>query len=341
MHSRFRATRWRFTGGLVLLSLTCGAAEARAVDANSAGITTQEANDDSLTSRRQRAEARYNQGVAAYREKRYKDAIDSFLEADSLAPSAALSYNAALAYERLLDSAGALRFYRDFLRRTDEPEEIARVKVRVQELERRLAGRGVQQVSVRSEPAGATIAIDGRAVGVTPWTTELPPGRHRISFSLKGHDEESREFDLPLEHAVDVDVTLHPGKAVASAADGSTAPSGASSPNAERQHRLQPWPWVALGVGGAALVSAGFFELSRRAAERDARGESTQVGYSERFDAMESRKSAARWLGVAGGALLVTSGVLFLLDARNREPAREATVSLERGRYFLSYRSSF
>src|SRR5689334_2986846 len=63
------------------------------------------------------AKARYEQGVEAYKKDRFKDAIDLFLEADHLAPSAPLSFNIARSYEKIGDDAGALRWYRDYLRR--------------------------------------------------------------------------------------------------------------------------------------------------------------------------------------------------------------------------------
>src|SRR5215831_11707527 len=58
----------------------------------------------------------FESGLAAYKKKKYKQAIDYFLEADKLYPSPVLSFNAARAYEDLGDEAGALRFYRSYIR---------------------------------------------------------------------------------------------------------------------------------------------------------------------------------------------------------------------------------
>jgi hypothetical protein len=97
-----------------------------------------------------------------------------------------------------------------------------------------------------------------------------------------------------------------------------------------------------LGAGTAALATSVGFELSRRAAEDDARHASSQTGYADRLDAMDSRQAAARWFGVAGGGLLLASGVLFVLDAHaGREQRTAAAVNIESGRYYVSYRSSF
>ncbi len=43
-------------------------------------------------------------------------------------------------------------------------------------------------VTVTSDPAGATLRVDGKEVGHTPWTDFLPPGSHDFEASLAGHD---------------------------------------------------------------------------------------------------------------------------------------------------------
>jgi tetratricopeptide (TPR) repeat protein len=284
---------------------------------------------------RAHAAERYREGVEAYRAHRYKDAIDAFAEADKLSPSAALSFNSALAYEQLLDVPNALRMYREYLRRSGTREKADQARQRVQELERRLASRGVQQVSIFSEPSGATVSIDGRAMGVTPWTSELPPGPHRLVLSMKAHDDVVENIDVPRDHAIDAAFELEVATPHAR-----PAPAPKSEPVAASGHPLGAWPWVVLGVGGAAVATSIGFELSRRSAESDARNATSQTGYAEHLDAMDSRQAAARWFGAAGGGLLLASGVLFLLDARGSHETG-ATVNVASDRCFLTYRSSF
>lgn len=308
------------------LSQPCGAEElARAL--GPAGPTTASDAD------RAHAAERYRDGVEAYKEHRYKDAIDAFAEADALSPSAALSFNAALAYEQLLDTANALRMYREYLRRSGTRDKAAQASARVQDLERRLAARGIQQLSIFSEPAGATVTLDGRAVGVTPWTSELAPGRHHLVLSMKAHEDLSQEIDLPSDHAIDVALELR----VAKPRPVAPAPATAAKPH----HPLGAWPWVVLGAGTAAVATSVGFELSRRAAEDDARHAESQTSYAHHLDTMDSRQTAARWFGVAGGGLLLASGVLFFLDAHAGRERSTASVNIDSGRYYVSYRSSF
>src|SRR5215207_6200209 len=96
------------------------------------------------------AKVRYAAGVAAYREGHYREAIEHFLEADRLAPSAAFSFNIARAYSQASDVPNALRWYRDYLRRSPDASNTSEVKARVLEYERELAKRGLQQLTIES-----------------------------------------------------------------------------------------------------------------------------------------------------------------------------------------------
>lgn len=281
---------------------------------------------DAAGIQRDEAKARYEQGVIAYKNGRFKDAVDLFLEADRLAPSAPLSFNIARAYEKLGDDAGALRWYRDYLRRAPDAPNAADVTALVRHFEGVLAKKGVQQLTVRSSPEGATVTIDDRPVGVTPWTGELAPGAHRISLSLRGFAETAQDVELPSDRAVDVAVRLVPAPEPAP----STVPAQSSQPSPttssvpaqvpakdqpeQRGSRFGVWPWIGIGVGAAALGGALAFEMSRRSAESEAEREPTQIGYKDKLDTMESRQTTARVLGVVGGAFVVAGGVLLVLD---------------------------
>src|SRR5262249_36376341 len=97
---------------------------------------------------RELARVRYRQGVEAFKESRFRDAIDLFLEADQLAPSAALSFNIAAAYEKIDQPPAALRWYRDYLRRAPDAQDRAQIEGTVAKLEQVLAQGGVQQMTV-------------------------------------------------------------------------------------------------------------------------------------------------------------------------------------------------
>jgi hypothetical protein len=298
---------------------------------------------DPTTPEGKRAEgrARYERGADAYAKGRFTDAIDLFLEADALAPSAALSFNIARAYEKIGDDAATLRWYRDFRRRAPDAKNGPEVDERIHTLEAALAAKGVQQLTVLSSPQGATVIIDEQPVGVTPFTGQFPPGKHRVVTTLKGYADSARDVELPADRAQDLNVPLVPATRVPGAAApetplaSSTSSTGPSSSNQPVDRPTGPrfgiLPWIGLGAGAVALGGAGVFELLRRGAENDAEADKTQVGYKESFDKMRSRQTTARVLGAVGGALAITGGVLLVLDlsARPAKDSQRAALGLD------------
>jgi hypothetical protein len=125
---------------------------------------------------------------------------------------------------------------------------------------------------------------------------------------------------------LDVSVHLEPAPATPAAAavvapDPAAAPQAATEPAKEapapaaQGKKLGVWPWVTLGAGAALLGGSLAFELMRRSAESDAEGESTQIGFKEAIDTMESHETTARILLGVGGAVVLTGGVMLLLDS--------------------------
>jgi hypothetical protein len=293
-------------------------------------------------SKRAEAKTRYEQGVDAYKKNRFKDAIDLFLEADHLAPSAPLSFNIARAYEKIGDDTGSLRWYRDYLRRDPNAKNAADVKKIVGDLQTSLGKKGVQQITVLSSPPGATVAIDGRPVGVTPFTGEFPPGQHQVDFSLRGYSDTQQQVDLSANEARDVMVRLERSNEPAAASPAATpAPVPATSTpspiaqaptySAEPERsgpKFGVWPWVTMGAGAVSLGGSLVFELSRRSAESDAKKEPTQIGYQTKLDAMQSRQTTARILAGVGGVLVLAGGTLLVLDLGSAHGAQKVTVGL-------------
>ncbi len=145
---------------------------------------------------KERARAMFQRGVSAYRDGKYYEAVEIFLATQLVYPDTQLCFNVARAYENLGNTGGALRYYRDYLRQADRPSDGNEVQERVRYLEGQLSLRGVQQFTVLSTPERATVVLDGRPVGITPWTGETYPGKHRLQLTLAGH--------LPLEQVVEV-----------------------------------------------------------------------------------------------------------------------------------------
>jgi tetratricopeptide (TPR) repeat protein len=307
--------------------------------------------DEAATEQRlSEARSKYEAGVKAYERGRYKDAVDWFLAADRLAPSAPLSFNVARAYERLGDDSSALRWYRDYLRRDANAPNAPSVRKIVADLAAALAKKGVQQVTVLSVPAGATVAVDGQPSGVTPCTFDLPPGKHHLFLSYRGYADHAREIELGAAEPVDVSIALdraagadRPAPLPAPVAV-APAPATSAAPGHEAKakgRRFGVWPWVTAGAGAVALGGALTFELMRRSAEDDAESEPTQLGFQSAIDTMENRKNTARVLLGVGGALVATGVVLWLVDANSERPVGSVALSCSPERCGLHAKGAF
>jgi tetratricopeptide (TPR) repeat protein len=275
------------------------------------------------------AKAKYEEGVEAYRAARYADAVRLFLEADALSPSTALSYNIARAYEKLADDAQTLRWYRNYLRLSPDAKNANEVEGYIRSLSNALAKRGLQQLTVLTTPSGATVAIDGTPLGVSPLTVELRPGSHSALVSRRGFADVTGNFVLPQATPLDLRVAMQ-----------ATPNSGQALDEADRAagRRFGIAPYLTLGAAAVCLASAGIFEISRRSAQSSARNEQVQLDYEQDIDAMNSRQTAARVLLGVGGVLAATGATLLVFNtpvakethARVAGIAGGATFSLER-----------
>lgn len=317
--------------GLALVSATPARARADAPSAEAGA-----------EARRSEAKARFDEGVNAFREHRWADAVQSFRQADAIAPSAALSFNIAKAYEHLEDTTSALRWYRDFLRRSPQAANVGEVQARVAALAAALAQRGVQQLTLLTTPAGAALTLDDRQLGTAPLTLELPPGAHRLHVELPGYRAVDRDFVLDARMPQDVVVPLEPlaGAPVASPAPGAPAtPATSAAPHAT-ERRFGVAPYIVLGAGGASLLGALGFELARRSAESSAKNE-PQLEYQQHYDAMQTRQMTARVLLGVGAALAVTGGVLLVLNTPKRAEESALSLGCGPGGCGLGWRRSF
>ncbi|HEX4473432.1 MAG TPA: PEGA domain-containing protein [Polyangiaceae bacterium] len=296
-----------------------------------AAATASVALADGTTPLSPRAEAkqRYEAGVAAYEAKRYSDAIDSFLEADRISPSAVLSFDIARAYEKLDDVPNALLWYRDFLRRTTNPSDQAQANRAIASLEARLhEEKQVGHAAISSSPPGAEVTIDGRSMGNTPWSGDLDPGSHNVSVHLPGYIDAARDFGVTANGQTELELRMTEMEAAAPEPVTSlpTTPAPVSEP-----HR-SPLPtigFVTMGAGGAALGGALIFELLRRSAQSQAKKDEngTQVAFVDDYNQMQARQTAARVFVGVGGALVLAGGVMVFIGAKHNSEIPTTQVS--------------
>jgi tetratricopeptide (TPR) repeat protein len=250
----------------------------------------------------ERAKQLFASGAEAFAAQRNAEAIAYFRRAAELVPSAKLTYNIALAYEEMGDSGRALAAYRTYLSQEPEGERHDEVLGRIATLERRLAETGVQQLFVTSEPSGATVRIEGRAVGVTPWAGELSPGHHAVEVELVGHRSRRADVTLASDRSSELELALEP------------APPEPPAAPPSRLARVSPLAWTFLGVGTGALAGGVAFELSRAHSSDEEKGASTPERAAEARGAADAKQMASLLLLGFGAGFTIGGSVLLALD---------------------------
>lgn len=135
----------------------------------------------------------------------------------------------------------------------EEPDEQAVEVVSGAHVEVALAPRpapkAIARLQVRSQPRGAEIAIDGRAVGREPWNGALDPGGHLLGATLAGHHPVRAEIVLTAGQSRDFTVEL--------------SPLPAARPIPRWYKRWYVWTALALVVAAGAAAGATAWAASR------------------------------------------------------------------------------
>jgi tetratricopeptide (TPR) repeat protein len=253
------------------------------------------------------AQSQHRAAVKAYSRGKYQEAIALFSAADAQFPKAEFSFNVARAYEALADGSSALAYYRDYLRRAENPRDAVAVNQRVRVLAAQLASRGMQQLTLLSSPRGAEVVVDRVRVGLSPITLDLTPGKHAVTLRLDGYQAISAEVELLADSPRDVSFMLlavpKPAAIVERPLVAASAPGSA----------LRTVGVVTVGAGLAALGVALTFEIMRAKSETRARRETEQTLFADQLDTMRSQQTLARVFTGSGFALAAVGGVLFMV----------------------------
>jgi hypothetical protein len=144
------------------------------------------------------------EGVRAFRDGHYGDAIRYFRAARRLGGPSSELWNIARSRERLDDGEGAARALDDYLRQRDlAPQDRAEAQHELQAIRSRPS-----PLTVTTTPPGAAVSLDGRAAGPTPLTTEVGPGVHTLAVRLGGYEAQSRAVQARFGRPVIVTLDL-------------------------------------------------------------------------------------------------------------------------------------
>lgn len=173
--------------------------------------------------------------------------------------------------------------------------------------------RGTLKLSANVK--AAAVWLDGEAVGKTPLTLELKPGKHELRVEKKAHLPVDRLVAVEAGQLVEIEIRLllKPGEVAEAELPpmvGQQLPEGAGS-----GIRVPTAAWVAGGVALAALAGASYFGSSSWSAQqRLKQGYDPERGFYQgtRAEALSAQQQAAVanvGFAVAGAAL--AAGVVF------------------------------
>lgn len=114
----------------------------------------------------------YRRGEAAYKEKRYEEALAAFQEASSFYASPDFQYNIGRCYENLQRYEDAVRSYEIYLRASPEAADSGDVRERIGRLRGLLEAQKAEAEQREKEAAKQPVAVPAQPVDEPP-----PPGR--------------------------------------------------------------------------------------------------------------------------------------------------------------------
>jgi hypothetical protein len=270
-----------------------------------------------------RARRLFEQGSQLYAQGRYEEAMKAFLEAHSAKAIPSLLINAALAARKGRNPKKAHELVRRFLadppRGAQAESEIARATELLRELERELPGT----LLVVTTPPGAKVflgALGLGALGTTPFRRDVPPGNHFLFVELEGFAPQRRAVTLRPGRQTRVEVNLVRTRARVKADRQDTVTVRRQVIAPEAQRSLRPYAWASAAVGTALLGAGAGLAVAaqRKANELGAFEDGTEFSGAPRDVQRQGKAFRASGLAmlVAGGALAVTSVVLFAVEPR-------------------------
>jgi hypothetical protein len=140
------------------------------------------------------------EGTELFQKELYNSAVELFIKAYKADPQLVFIYNIAVCYERLGDSDNCVDYYEKYLTQFGvendgaAPEDLVDVRNTIAKC--RLGAK--VQITIESDPPGASVAIDQRStiVGQTPLTFRQDAGTYTIYVDLPEHQPIERRVEV-------------------------------------------------------------------------------------------------------------------------------------------------
>jgi hypothetical protein len=211
-----------------------------------------------------RARVLDQQGVRAYREERYNDAIRFFEEALKVGGPPSEIWNIAKCHVHMDEPEEGAKYIEEYLGQSGlSPADRAEAEQQLHEIQHRHS-----TLSVASTPSGATVYLEGhRWAGVTPASIDIAPGDHKITVEAAGYYPVERSITAKFGRAVIVDARLSKNDRAPSnpaPAERAAAQGDATAHARQAAHRLELAAEIGIevprygSIGGSA-TAAGYF----------------------------------------------------------------------------------
>lgn len=253
------------------------------------------------------AERLFHEGLDAVRANDFHQALELFRQSRHLNPSVPIvTFNIALCHRKLGNAPDAVQELFRFL--AEGGAELPQ-RDRAQELVTELSP-SVGAVRIRVPDAGATVLIDGEAVGPSPLdeVVYVAPGTHRVEVRWAGlPDPDFRQADVPAGLDPPVVVTCtRPEDLV----EPPVEPDGGGEP----AEMLPNWPfWTMVGAtGGFGLVAVLTLTFGDLTYQDYVDGGRTDQDLADKGEALDL--SGYVFLGLTGAALVAGTVLFFFTD---------------------------
>jgi len=292
------------------------------------------------------ARAAFQRGTELEQAKNWAGALKQFRQVGQVKMTPQVRYHIALCEENLGKLVAALGGYELALADAESVGDGVSFKQEVEASVNDLRARIPKVVIQRGAGAeAAAIELDGVALGESSVGVEVPldPGPHALVASAPGHSDYSETFEVAEEETRTITIDLKPLAAEPPPATGASPDDGGVQDEGGKKYSF--YPYVLMGVGGAALITSGVLFVIRGRDLAELTDKCERVGDSDNYECppmteaerqeLSDKDSRVKTLNYVAPIMLgigvVTAGVggtLFYLDLKNAKKQATETKRL-------------
>lgn|GEM_PF-1225516 len=316
--------------------------------------------------KKEEAKKHFELGKTYYKQSEYAKAIEEFQKAYSIYSHSVILYNIAQAYEKEGNIPMALRFFREYLRASPNAEDRNTILISIQNLEKKLQERGIQQVGIYSTPSEAEVAVNGKFIGKTPFAVELKPGKYILSLTKKGYIPIDKEFVVSPDKSLELDFTLNEMNIEGSKAVREEKKPIVSQPIKKEEAKSikipespvkvekdvkkgqkRMWTYIVGGTGGLLIGTGAVFGILSNSAESSLKSNDNldrdQNEVQNLADKAQNYAMLANVFYGAGAAGLISATVLFFVEGKEPDKKNDKSVGITpyKDGFIFSYSGAF